>query len=342
MRVLLYHCLPFSLAHGGQQIQIVRTLEALKSAGVEAEFLDWHRAGQEGDILHFFGRLPRPLLEHARLKGLKVVVADLLGAQGARPRSRLRVETIIRRVAESAARRAGGDVSWSTYRQADACIALTAWEAELLTRSFGVEGSKVHVVPNGVDDVFFETPPVPRQEWLLSVATIAPVKRVLELAQAAVHARTPIRFLGRAYSEEDPYARRFLEFVRQHQDLLRYDGGIEERTALAEAYREARGFVLLSHWESLSLAALEAAASECPLLLSDLPWARSVFDQCAAFCPPAASIARTAAHLRGFYEHAPETSLPPKPVRWEEVGLSLRGVYSRLGVSPGKTCANRV
>ena len=41
------------------------------------------------------------------------------------------------------------------------------------------------------------------------------------------------------------------------------------------SYREARGFVLLSAMESLSLSALEAAACECPLFLSDLPWARS-------------------------------------------------------------------
>ena len=37
--------------------------------------------------------------------------------------------------------------------------------------------------------------------------------------------------------------------------------------------------------ESLSLSALEAAACGCPVLLSDLPWARTVFGQSALVLP---------------------------------------------------------
>ncbi len=49
------------------------------------------------------------------------------------------------------------------------------------------------------------------------------------------------------------------------------------RSQLAEIYRPVRGFVRLSTKESVSLSALEAEACECPLLLSDLPWARTTF-----------------------------------------------------------------
>lgn len=330
MQVLLYHCLPFSLAHGGQQIQIERTLESLRQAGVQTEFLDWHRTDQRADILHFFGRISWQLLEHARQKEMQVVVSDLLGAQGARSASRRLLERAGRRMMEVFSRGNPTRLSWGTYREVDACIALTTWEAVLLRDLFCVSADRTHVVPNGVDPEFLVRQPAERGKWLLCVATITPVKRVLELAHAAVHAHTPLRFAGRAYSDSDPYFKAFLQFVRLHPELLRYDGAIAERAVLAQGYRQARGFVLLSRWESLSLAALEAAACECPLLLNDLPWARATFHDKAAYCPPEASTAAMAAHLRAFYDHAAEQPLPPPPLSWSEVGLQLAALYQHL------------
>src|SRR6185312_16771329 len=130
-------------------------------------------------------------------------------------------------------------------------------------------------------------------------------KRVLELAQAAALAKTPVWILGKPYAESDPYARRFLAFARQNPQTVRYEGAISDRTQLARIYREARGFVLLSTMETLSLSSSEAAACECPLLLSDLPWARTTYKEHALYCP-ITSISRTAACLRQFYDLAPQ------------------------------------
>lgn len=337
MKVLLYHFTPFSLAHGGQQIQIERTAGALAGAGVETGFLDWHNPGQKADILHFFGRMPLPLLLQARQKGWKIVIADLLAAQGARGPARRAIETFARRLMElclPAGPRSA--LSWRAYREADACVALTSWERDLLEGQFQVPAAKVHVIPNGVEEVFLRQPPAVRGPWLLCVATITPVKRVLETAKAAVAARTPILFAGRPYSEGDPYAREFGAYAKAHPDLLRWDGPVEDRAELAKIYRESRGFVLLSQWESLSLAALEAAACGCPLMLSGLPWAKSVFAGSAMYCPPNASLATTATHLRAYYDSCPSSPPTPPPIPWSEVGTRLRDeVYGPL-LSPPK------
>jgi hypothetical protein len=82
--------------------------------------------------------------------------------------------------------------------------------------------------------------------------------------------------------------------------------------------------------ESMSLSALEAAACECPLLLSDLPWARTVFGQSVCYCPVTRSAARTAAFLRQFYDAAPGLKPPPKPLTWLEVGQQLKRLYETL------------
>jgi len=112
-------------------------------------------------------------------------------------------------------------------------------------------------------------------------------------------------------------------------EFVRYEGDVSDRAQLARIYREARGFVLLSTMESLSLSALEAAASGCPLLLSDLPWARDTFGSNATYVPVSPPEI-TAGHLKNFYAAAPSLPAPPRPQTWLEVAHQLRAVYEKV------------
>lgn len=336
MKVLFYHLMPFSLAHGGLQIQILQSRSALTKLGVQVEFLRWMDASQTGDILHFFGRVPLQLLQSARAKGMKVVLAELLTEQGARPRARLRLEKIARLAMSRALPRVmTASFNWDAYRLVDACVALTEWEANLMKEFYGAAPSQTYVVPNGVEEVFLNSQPAKRGTWLVCTATITERKRVLELAEAAVRAQTPLWIIGKPYSESDAYTQEFIALVKAHPGNLRYEGPIPDRARLAQVYREARGFVLLSAMESLSLSALEAAACECPLLLSRLPWATTVFREKACYCPVSLSPGRTAGYLRQFYEAAPGLKPPPRPPSWLEVGQQLKRVYETLLTSTG-------
>jgi glycosyltransferase involved in cell wall biosynthesis len=186
------------------------------------------------------------------------------------------------------------------------------------------------VVANGVEEAFLQSAPVPRGPWLVCTATITERKRVLELAQAAVRAQTPVWIIGQPYADTEPYAREFLALAGRHPGFIRYEGGVGDRARLAEIYRQARGFVLLSAMESLSLSALEAAACECPLLLGDLPWARCTFGDAARYCPVTPATVTTAAALRAFYDAAPQLPPPPKPANWTQIGRQLKAIYEDL------------
>jgi glycosyltransferase involved in cell wall biosynthesis len=152
----------------------------------------------------------------------------------------------------------------------------------------------------------------------------------LETAKAAVQAGTPLWVIGKPYSESDDYAQAFFTFVQKNPEILRYEGPVHDRQRLARIYREARGFVLLSTMESLSLSALEAAACECPLLLSDLPWAHTTFGDAAWYCPVKSSVEKAERVFRVFYEAAPAIRPPPKPQSWIEVAGQLKKVYQRM------------
>ena len=319
------------LAHGGAQVQIEQTKAALEKLGVAVEPLRWWDETQTGEVLQHFGAYPTELIRLAQHRGMKVVLAPLLTGQGSRSPARLKLQESLRHViALTLASRGLARFNWDCYRWADACVMLTKWEALLLERLYGTPPEKIHVVPNGVEATFLESQPGKRGPWLVCTATITERKRVLELAEAAVRAQTPLWVIGKPYSESDPYAQRFFALAKAHPRTLRYDGPIQDRTRLAQVYREARGFVLLSAMESLSLSALEAAACECPLLLSRLPWATSVFRQSACYCPSTSSAPQTARYLRQFYDAAPGLKPPPRPLTWLEVGQQLKSIYETL------------
>jgi Glycosyltransferase len=330
VKVLFNHHLPFSFAHGGVQIQIEQTKSALEQVGVQVEPLRWWDEKQTGQILQHFGRLPTYILRAAHEKGMKVVLAELLTEAGSRSSLRLNLDKLIRRTAQRfLPGRIFSRFSWDAYQLADACIAVTPWEATLMQQLFGAPAAKIHVVPNAVEPPFLKSAPAQREQWLVSTVTITERKRVVEMAEAAVLAETPLWIIGKPYSETSPYVRRFFDLARQHPQLLRYEGPIDSRARLAQTYREARGFVLLSAMESLSLSALEAAACACPLLLSDLPWARISFGKDATYCP-ITSPGLTARVLKDFYQHAPNLPVPKCPLSWMEVAQRLKAIYEKL------------
>ena len=326
MKILFDHPNPFLLAHGGFQAQIEQTKKGLETEGLEVEWLRWWDANQTGDIIHYFGRPTAAYIQAAHAKGLKFVMAELLTGLG----SRSRPQRLIQKALVQAAQRFlpkdfSARLGWEAYREADACVALTEWERKLMISTF--RARHVHVVPNGVEEIFLCSEPVKREDSLVCTATITPRKNVLKLAQAAVQAQTPLWIIGEPYTVEDSYFKNFLEFTRCHAEILRYEGGIRDRRQMAQAYRKARGFVLLSTMESLSLSALEATACECPLMLSNLPWARTTFGDNATYCSASSSTVEIARALRSFYDSAPTSPLPEKPKTWRGIARDLHGIY---------------
>jgi len=331
MKILFDHPEPALLAHGGMQIQIRQSKAALESLGCEVEHLRWWDETQNGEVIHCFARMPPYLIEYAHQKRIKVVMSELLAVQGARSPGRLwRQRLFMRILGQILPQSILEHFRWRAYQLADGCVALTAWEAHLMNYLFGAPADRVHVVPNGVEKEFLDSQPAPRGKWLVCTATITARKRVVELARAAALARINLRIIGKPYGENDPYAQEFLRIAAANAEFVRFEGPIQDRNRLAEIYRSARGFALWSSSESLSLSALEAAACGCPLLLTDLPWARSVFQNQASYCPVRTNDAQAAAVLRAFYDAAPGLPTPKRPLSWPDVGRQLLGVYQRV------------
>ena len=330
MRVAFDCHVPFSLAHGGMQIQIEQTLQSLRALGIEVSPLPWWEASFSTPIVHFFGK-PSPVYAGwLRQKNIRLVISDLLTAQG----SRNALQRLPFRLACLADRLVRGKIrarlGWNIYELADCCICLTSWEADLVRNMYGAHRARTEVVPNGVEKVFLTSgQAIQRENHLVSTVTITERKRVVELVEAAALAQVKIKIIGRPYHEQDPYYLRFLESVRWARPWVEYGGALSDRARLAEEYRRARGFVLLSAMESQSLSALEAAACGCPLLLTDLPWSKVSFGNRASYAP-LADPRQTAPFLRRFLDHAASAPLPEGILSWDEVAQKLASIYRSL------------
>jgi glycosyltransferase involved in cell wall biosynthesis len=327
MKVAFDCHVPFSLAHGGMQIQIEQTLKSLRLLGVEAAPLAWWETSVSPQIVHFFGKPSPVYASWVRQKNIKLVVSDLLTAQG----SRTAWQRLPFRLVCLADRFLGGRIrtklGWTLYESADCCVCLTPWEAFLVRNMYGARDARIEVVPNGVEDVFLHADAkAVREDHLITTITITPRKRAVEMVEAAALAKVKLKIIGKPYQENDPYFSRFLESVTKAKPWVEYAGPIEDRAKLAEEYRKAAGFMLLSAMESQSLSALEAAGCGCPLLLTDLPWAKFSFGDQATFVP-LASPARTAAYLKKFFTNLSGSPRAPKVLSWREVGERLKKIY---------------
>jgi len=266
---------------------------------------------------------------------MHIVISELLTGPGSRPTSVRKAQKLLMLAAKNLLPRDfTAKMAWDAYKLSDAATAGTPWEKQLMVEMFDADPQKVHVVPNGVEEIFFKNSTSniqhPTSPWLVCTATITERKRVVELAEAAVIAQTPTWIIGKPYAESDPYYLHFLDVVRRSNGIIRYEGGISDRSQMADIYKGARGFVLLSTMESRSLSSEEAAAAGCPLLLSDLPWARCTFESNATYCPITNKTEATAQTLKSFHIQAPNLPIPSKPKTWNDVALQLKGIYEEL------------
>jgi glycosyltransferase involved in cell wall biosynthesis len=332
MKVVFSVGMPFFLAHGGMQTLTEALMRELARIGLEVEPERWWDEKQSGDVLHYVGRPFTANVRAAHAKGWKVAVTENIGQTAARGKARLLAQRTIKELAQASLPPAFLDrLSWDVYQEADALIYIVEHEWETAQFLFRANPARGHVIAHGLeaDEIASLAKPQAEEDYLVSMATIYPVKNTVLLARAAKMAETPIVFLGKPYSTDDPYFREFETLI--DNKWVRYPGfatGEEKWRWL----RGARGFALLSRFESGCIAAYEAAAAGLPLFLSDLAWANKVYHKIPTtrFAPLSSSEA-VARELRLFYSGAHRGSKPTFPVQsWTEVARAYLGVYKGI------------
>jgi glycosyltransferase involved in cell wall biosynthesis len=332
MKILFAHDLPFHLAHGGCQTYIEGVMRGLANLGETVEPQRWWDEQQTGDILHYVGRRPSTLnVNLAHQKGFKVVMTEFLDLTSSRARSKLLVQKFITRLSQKIAPGLLVRLSWDVYQALDAYIYCAPHELEVAHFLFNADYRRGHIIGHGLEiEALAElAKPQPEEDYLVSLATITPRKNTNLLAEAARAAQVPIWFLGKSYAEDDAYFRQFQSLV--DGQWVRY-GGFVTPDEKYRYFRGARGFALLSQFESGCIAVYEAAAAGLPLFLSDLPWATRAYPEAQRISfTPLNSPAAIATRLKEFYASAHRLPGHNFPVlSWRQVAEKIRDLYRQL------------
>lgn len=335
MKVLFSNSVPFFLAHGGTQTLIESLMRELGALGVEVEPERWWDEAQHGDVLHYFGRPPSA--QHVRFaheKGFRVIMTESLDQTASRSPARLFAQRQLTRLAQATLGGLTARLAWDAYQEVDAAVYIVPHEWETARYLFDVPVEVGHVIPHGLDAVALRILSQPQAEgdYLISVGTIAPRKNTVLLAQAARLAQVPIVFLGKPYAEDDPYFHAFRKLVDDH--WVRYPGFVpaEEKNRLL---RGARGFALLSEFETGCIALLEGAAAGLPFFLSDLPWATRVYAGARQVEFVRWNSAKaTAPYLQQFHQSSHRMTGPTFPVlSWADIAARYVELYQKVLMS---------
>lgn len=284
-------------APGGGENQLVKTGRGLERLGFEPRlFSPWVDRLERGRLLHLFGmsREGLELARAARARGVKVVASPICWYELAAIRAL--EPSLARRFLAAAAYRARSVASrLPSWRReflglADAVLPNSQAEARQLVRLFGVDPSRIHVIPNGVSPELMQAGPelfwraVGKRDFVFFAGRIEPRKNPLGLIEALAGSRLPIVIAGEPPAGREGYARRCRE---AGGDRVTFLGRLAaDDPLLASAYKAARVFALPSWFETPGLAALEAALAGLPLVITPHGSTREYFGDLASYARP--------------------------------------------------------
>jgi glycosyltransferase involved in cell wall biosynthesis len=335
VRIAVVSQVPLALDAGGLEVQVLATAEALRAAGVQVELFDpWKRAF-DADLLHCFGSDYQlgEVVTRAQARGIPVVVSSVFA-----PHRPAAFYAAWRRLDRLVPMKTSYGVRTGILRAADAVVALTALEARQVSRFFGIDPRKIHVVPNGVEARFFESDGEAFaaahgvRDFTLLVAAVEPLKNQVRLVEAVGGTGIPLVLVGAPRAQEHAYAEALAGAIRGRSDVLWIKGLPHDSPLLAPAYAAARVHALPSVVEVQPLSALEAAAAGANLVLSDLAPLRQTFAEHAWFCDPRspASIREAVLQAHRAERGARYRGRPDWLLAWSDVAARLVGVYEAV------------
>lgn len=310
---------------GGHTVQLRKTAEALRAAGVRTSVSAVARPSLEGiDVVHGFG-LNGEQVQWCRARGLPVAISTIywdLAYSADGPPSVPSARTWAGRAARAgrlarASLQGTSAVLRACLREATSQTALIkAWSAAdlLLPNSRGEADAirndlaittPVRIIPNAVDGAAF---PPGTEDYLargcvLSVARLEPHKNQLGLIEALAGTEWPLVIAGFAHPDHPGYLGKCRAAAGPS---VRFVGSPSDE-GLAGLYRTARVHVLPSWFETTGLVSLEAALSGCNIVTTSRGHAAEYFGALARYCDPA-----DPPSIRGAIEEAWGSPPPPE------------------------------
>jgi glycosyltransferase involved in cell wall biosynthesis len=221
------------------------------------------------------------------------------------------------------------------FDRVDAIFTVSAAARDDLVRAAGAPREKIHVVPNGVDPLFFEARARegPRAPYLLAVGTFQPRKNLPVLLEALRRLRREGRDLSLVVAGRQGWTDSLpVGDLAPHVRLV----GLVPDAELAALYAGAACFAMASLHEGFGLPLAEAMAAGVPAVASDIPALREVGGETVRYADPhdaesfAQAIREALDDREGAQLRAAAARGRARRFRWEDTARATLAVYRRV------------
>ena len=315
MRVVFITRSTLYTVKGGDTIQVMKTAEALQTAGVA---IDIRLCNEKNinyslfDLIHFFNiRHPADMIVHIEQSKLPYVISTIYvdyAKPGNRKSKGIRdsilnlfssdAQEYIKTIGKSIIKREriiSRNYIWKGHRNSvrwilsNAALLLPNSENEYkrLLHSYGIE-KKYFVIPNGADTLLFdyrkEELGMKSEGMVLCVARIELIKNQLNLVKALNDTAFNLYIIGDPAPNHIAY---FNECKRIAKSNIHFVNAMPQEE-LVQYYKKARVHILPSWFETTGLSSLEALYCGCNIVLTKYGDTKDYFDPAACFyCDPA-------------------------------------------------------
>lgn len=332
MKVLFNVRYPLAWARGGFGVLIERLKTSLDELDVDIQFVDYtSEETQCADVIHYWGLPSCQTMWHASdMLGMKRVVTYLGPAMAGTPTVKNHIQRLVRSglVKGLNSSRLFGCMAIGV-EDADAFLFQNEAERRYAMFMYGWDPLRCHVVPNGVDDIFFDESIAPETtNALFYPAYICPRKNQVAVARAAKKEQVPVVFIG---VDQGEYPEYFEEFKREVDDkYVIWLGEIKDQRRFAALYRGSLGTFLASEAENLPLVFPQSLACGRPVMCTKLPSVESFFGDQIQYCSPATD-PHFSWHLKGFYDFCLSGGTQQVDLlSWKDVGQQMLSIYQSI------------
>lgn len=264
---------------GGVQMRIRKLLGYYAgNPSLEAKLFDkWADKLHDFDILHEFKDTMEPfsLFSFAKEEGVKVVLSSVIAQEKA---VRIKAALALHKLVPF-------HNSYSLMKRnlclADAIIPQTNKEAAFIHKYYGIPMSKMHVIPNGVNEAILDSySPTDCKDIVLCVGRFDHNKNQLSLIRAAIDSKIEVHFVGGRAMDDGAYYDECVQAAQGFPNIVFHGWLSNTSDEFLSLYKRARVVALVSHHEIFGNSLIEGAACGANLLATDvLPTEEWGFDE---------------------------------------------------------------
>lgn len=329
MRVKVISYPHVGLGKGGMYIQIKNTIESLRVNNVEIKEQNFLDNEVDADIVHVFGSHSSSFrfVQHCVKNNIPVIVSTVFNRFDVSP---------IRRLIDKCFMNIPGFLSELSavkkmLKMAKLVIALNQEEKDLLIYYFDLDENKIKVIPNGIDDCYkkqLNKCHDVKENIVLNVASITPVKNQLNLIKASINKPWELRLVG-PIGEEGYYKQCLL--ASKNSNNIIFVGSLPYNSdAMFKEYSKAKTFCLPSFSEVQPLSIIEAASYNCNLVISNKFPINKELKSIANFVNPN-NIQEISEGIEKSFLLNSQSSLALKNLSsWDEVAKEIIEVYESI------------